>query len=87
MNLYTVFKLFNLVDFQATGLVARELDVVLEGIGEKKILITNSNYVSILYDGVFLPINLNNKNPFEFGSRAVFLDPNNDVWLGLLNAT
>lgn len=77
------FLLFNKAEFLATGLVSRLLTVTLEGIGEKQILITKGNEVSITYEGVFLPINFTLKNPFVADERAVFEDDNGDVWLGV----
>jgi hypothetical protein len=80
---YDVYKLINLDAFNALGLVSRKLTVLMTGKGLKDILITKGNMVSVYFDGVFLSLNLNDKNPFEFEDMAVFLDPNNDIWLGL----
>lgn len=80
------FRLFNLTDFENLGLVSAQFDVILEGIGQKTVLVTKGNVTSVLYEDVFLSINLNNTNPFRVGERAVFLDPNNDVWIGVFSA-
>jgi|AVFP01.1.fsa_nt_gi hypothetical protein len=85
MNTYTWFKIFNKTEFEATGLVSRSYRVFLNGVGERTILSTKGNYLSVLFDEVFLPINLNSNNPFEMDERAVYLDANNDVWVGILN--
>lgn len=85
MTLFDAYKIFNLAEFEATGLVSRTVSAFLEGIGQRDILITKGNAVSILYEGVFLSLNLGNDNPFEFDGHAVFLDPNGDVWLGIAN--
>jgi len=85
MNTYTWFKIFNKTDFEALGLVSRSYTVFLQGVGQRTIVATKGNYLSVLFDDIFLPINLNTNNPFEMDSRAVYLDANNDVWVGVLN--
>ncbi len=78
------FKIFNLTEFTALDLTSKNYNLVLEGIGEKNILVTKGNYTSMLYDDVFLPINLNDKNPFEFESLAVYvMETTQDVYLGV----
>jgi hypothetical protein len=81
--IYDWYKIFNLDEFIATGLRSRTYTLELEEIGQKDILVTRANLYSILYDGIFLPISLNDKNPFEFEGHAVYLDSNNDVFLGI----
>lgn len=76
------YKIFNLTDFMATNLVSRNYQVILGGIGLEDILITRGNLVSALFDGVLLSLDLNDKNPFYFEDRAIYLDNNNDVWVG-----
>ena len=80
---FTWFKIFNLTLFTATGLVSRKITLELEGLGAKDFLITKGNLTSILFDGVFLSINMNDQNPFIFEGFAVYLDDNDDVWLGI----
>lgn len=77
------YNLFKKQEFLDTGLVSKKLTVTLEGIGEKEILITKGNETSILYDGVFLPINFTDKNPFTKDGYAVWEDANGIVWLGV----
>lgn len=82
---YKWFKIFNLAVFEALGLVSKEYILNLSGIGQKSILVFKGNEVSIQYEGVTLPIQLNGKNPFEFDSHAVYLDTDtDDVYLGIL---
>lgn len=83
MILYDCYKIINLDDFEALDIPSRTLTLLLSGLGEKEVLITKGNLVSIVYDDVFLSLNLNDKNPFEFEDYAAFLDPNNDIWLGI----
>lgn len=56
-------------------------------VGQKDILITRSNEVSIVYEDVFLPVVFRGQNPYSFAGTdktyAVYLDDNNDVWLGI----
>ncbi len=83
MTLYTSYKIINLNDFEALNLPSRKITANFDGIGIMDILITKGNCVSLLFDGVFLSLNLNNKNPFEFEDYAAFLDPDDNIWLGI----
>jgi len=83
--IYNWYFIFNLVDFQNLGLVSRTYTVELQGIGIKDILVTQGEYVSMIYEGVMLPLNLTEKNPFEFEGMAVYIDANDDCFLGFLN--
>ena len=85
--MFNWFRIFNLTEFLSMDLTSYEITVVLAGIGEKKILITQGNLTSITYDGDMLPINLNDKNPYRYGERGVWLDENDDVWLGVFSAS
>jgi len=79
------YKIINKTEFEATGLVSRELEVILEGVGAKDVLVTVGNYFSITIDDVMLSINIgiDGVNPFVFEDRAVYLDSANDVWYGI----
>ncbi len=80
---YDAYKIINLDDFNDLELVSRKLSIVLGTLGLVDILVTKGNLVSLFYDGVFLSLNLNDKNPFEFEGKAIFIDPDNNIWLGL----
>lgn len=82
--IYDWYKVFNKTEFEGLGLVSKSYAFNLEGIGEKEILVTKGNYVSMLYDDVFLCLNMNLKNPFEFEGHAIYVDSNQDVYLGVL---
>lgn len=81
--IYDWYKIFNLTEFEALDLISKKYQVVLKDIGAKEILVTKAGLVSMIYDDVFLSINLNNRNPFTFEERAVYVDDNDDVWLGI----
>lgn len=80
---YTWFPIFNLEEFLALGLVSKTYTLTLEGIGQKDILVTHGELVGITYDGHFLTLSLNDKNPFEFEDHAVYVDEDDQVWLGI----
>ncbi len=82
------YKVINKPEFEATGLVSRELTIVLEGIGAKTVLVTVGNYFSLTVDDVMLSIGigLETANPFVFQERAIYLDDAGDVWYGVLAA-
>lgn len=77
------YRLFNLEDFEDQEVVSIEKTVFFEGVGEKNILITKGNEVSVLFDETFLTIGLNDANPFRYDERAIYLDELDDVWLGI----
>lgn len=77
------YKIVNKEEFEATGLVSRELDLVLPGIGLKTFLITVGNFFSLTVDDVMLSVGVTSDNPFMFQDRAIALDENGDVWWGI----
>lgn len=83
--IYDWYKIVNVSDFEELGLPSQEITLELEGLGEKTILVTKGNAVSILYEGIFLSANFNDKNPFEFEDHAIYVDSNDDLWLGIAN--
>lgn len=80
---YDWYKIINKNEFEATGLISRELNIILQGIGAKKVLVTNGAFLSITIDDVMLSINVIGKDTFTFQNRAVHLDPSGDVWYGV----
>ena len=83
----TWYKTFNLTAFQATGLVSRSQTFSLENVGDVDVMITIGNYSSVTFPDTtgapkILPINMSNKNPFVFEGYGVYLDANNDIWIG-----
>lgn len=81
--IFSWYKIINRTEYLATGLVSRVLSLLLEGIGLKNVMITYGNLVSLVYDDVMLPIGMSGENPFVFGGYAVYLDENQDIWLGV----
>lgn len=77
------YRIINKTEFEATGLVSRDLSIILEGVGAKACLVTVGNLFSITIDDVMLSIGVNEDNPFVFSDRAVYIDSNNDVWYGI----
>ncbi len=80
---YDWFKVFNMDEFEGLGLVSKEYEVVLEDYGLKSIYVFKGDFVSVLFDDVFLTVNLNDRSPFAIDQRAVFMDDNLDVWVGV----
>lgn len=83
MSKFTYFKTFNVDDFESKELVAFEYEYEFEGFGLKKVFATKGTRLNVMIDDVFLSIELNAKNPFKFEGRAVFISPNNDVYIGI----
>jgi hypothetical protein len=84
--IYDWYYIFNADAFSATGLVQRSYLLELDGIGKKEILVTKGNFTGITYEGVFLPLRLNEEmNPFEFEGFAIYIDDaTRNVFLGIV---
>lgn len=81
---FDFYKIVNKAEFEATGLKSREFTMILEGLGQKTVLVTRQMLFCLIYDGVILPVNLDGAdNPFEFGGYAAYIDDAGDVWLGV----
>jgi hypothetical protein len=81
---FNFYKIINKTEFEAESLKSREVTVILEGLGQKAVLVTRVMLFSLIYDGVILPVNLDGAaNPFEFGGYAAYIDDADDVWLGV----
>lgn len=77
------YKIINLTEFEALGVPLKVVELFLEEIGLTEILVTKGNFVSITFNDILLPINMNDENPFAFEDHAVWLDEFNDIWLGI----
>jgi hypothetical protein len=80
------FNIINKNDFLDLDLPSKELELNLTDIGVKTILVTSGVGVSLVYEGIQLMVGLNDRNPFSFEGHAVYLDSNNDIWLGIEDA-
>lgn len=81
--IYNWFKIFNKTEFDALDLVSKTYTFNLEGIGQKDVLVTKGLGYGITYQGVFLSLNLNDLNPFEFEGYAIYIDGDENVYLGI----
>ena len=80
---FTWFKIFNTDEFTALGIPSKTYTLNLEGVGQKDILVTYGVSFGMTYEGVFLSLNLNDQNPMIFEGLAIYVDANNDVFLGI----
>lgn len=83
MNTYNWYQIFNTDDFDEEGLISKEYDVNMVGVGIKSILVTKGFSYSIIYSDTLLTVDMGGNNPFEFGGYAIYQDADNNVWLGL----
>lgn len=81
--IFTWFKIFNLDEFLALGLVSKAYTFELEGVGVSEILVVHGNEVSMIFRDVMLPINFLDKNPFAMDGFACYAKDNGDVYLGI----
>jgi hypothetical protein len=81
------FLIFNLTTFIDADLTSRKIRAVLDGIGQKDILITYGNEVAMVYEDVILPVEFQGENPFirqgDDNHYAVYRDLENNIWLGI----
>ncbi len=81
---YDWYLIFNKTEFEALSLVSKVYTVNLESVGEKEVFVTKGVGIGILYEEVFLPLDLLDYNPFEFEGFAIFInDDTQDVYLGI----
>lgn len=80
---YSAYLICNKAEFEALELISKTYTVNLPELGQKDVLVTNGNLLALTFEGVFLGINLNSKNPFFKDGYAAFLDESNDVYLGI----
>lgn len=81
--IYDWYKIFNTAEFDALDVFSKTYFLNLEPIGLKEILVTKGNGVGILYEDVFLLLDLNQKNPFERDGFAIAISDTLDVYLGI----
>jgi hypothetical protein len=84
--IFNWYKIINKEEFESTGLVSREITVILQGVGAKTVLVTKGNVLSLTVDDVMLSTEITGENPFVFQERAVYLDVNKDLWYGVQTA-
>jgi hypothetical protein len=82
--IYDWYYIADLQEFIDTGLVSRQFDVQFP-FGTKNILLTSGKLISMLYDGIFISVGLNEKNPSSFEGIATYYDSDGFLWLGILN--
>ena len=80
---YNWFKVFNRTEFEALGLVSRTYTLNLQGVGQKEILVTKGATIGMVYDDIFLSLELGDNNPFEFEDHALYVDGLDDVYIGV----
>lgn len=80
---YFWYLIFNRSEFEALGLVSKTYSLELEAIGEVEVLVTKGNLISMLYEGIFLPVKINGLNPYEIDDHASFEDAEGNIYLGI----
>lgn len=81
--IYNWFNIINETEFLALDVPSKSVTVVLTGFGLKTIEVVKGVGTALVYDDVFLPVEMNEKNPFAVGTYATYIDDNDDIWLGI----
>lgn len=76
------YRIFNIPEFEAFGLVSKTYTFNMDVVGEKDILVTKGNLIGLTYDDVYLAVCLG-LNPLEMDDFAAYVDSNQDVYLGI----
>lgn len=80
------YRLFNLDEWEATGLVARTLQFELENRGPVTVEVFRGALTSLVYDGVMLPVGgIDGEQDLYVGiggQYASYVDEANEVYLG-----
>lgn len=76
------YKIFSLPEWLAENLVSRTLILELEDLGRVRFEITQGNTTAVRHDDTFLPVNFLERNPYVQDGKAIYLDANDDVWIG-----
>lgn len=77
------YRIFKISEFDALNLVSRTYVVELQDIGVREIFVSKGVGYNILYDGVFLCLKLNDKNPYVKDGYAIYRNPDGYVYLGI----
>ncbi len=81
--MYNWYFVINRAEFIASGLVSKEVESFLTGIGRKTFLVTNGNVVSVTIDEVMLTTEITGDNPFVFGGKALMINADDDIYYGV----
>lgn len=76
------FNVGSITEFLDSGLPSREIESILGEYGLKTILLTMGNEFGVLFDGVFLVPDLNDRNPFVIDDRAAYIS-DDDLYVGV----
>jgi hypothetical protein len=85
MSTYDWYQICNVTEFQEMELPSQEFELNLEGLGLKSILVTRGNAIGVVFQDIYLHANINDRNPYEFEDHAVYIDGDNNLWVGILN--
>lgn len=81
--MFTWYYIFNTDEFDALDIPSQSLTLILGDIGSQEVTIFKGNFYGIKFDDVLLCVNVNDRNPFQFEGYAIYLDDENNIWLGI----
>lgn len=81
--IYDWYRIFNADEFLDLDLVEKTYVVNLEGVGEVSVRACIGSGLAIVYDDVFLPLDLDLGNPVSMDGYAAYRKENGDVYLGI----
>ena len=81
---YDWYLIINRQDFIDMDIPIYTFQKILEGPGLKEISVVRGNKISIIYETILLTSFMNDNNPFYFEDHAIFVDVEEDIYLGIL---
>ncbi len=78
------FDVYNEATFLDEDLVSKSVTVDMGTRGDQTVVIFRGNFTSLLFDGVFLCADMNDRNPFHFADHLIYIDDDDEIWLGIV---
>lgn len=89
-NLFNWYLIFNRHEFEEFKIPSKMYSVILNGIGEKDILATRGNLLSIVYNSTMVSLDTGEDpqrpflGPFFMDNIGIYQNENSDIFLGVL---
>lgn len=82
--MYRWYQVFNRTELDAQNVPYLEKQVEFKQDGEQTVRLYKGQYYSLVVGDVFLPVNLNGRNPFVQPAEktAAYMDAAGNIWVG-----
>ena len=83
-ELFDWYKIISIEDFEKNGTPSMDISADTQERGRLDISVYKGVFYALVYDGVYLPVGLNGRNPFIKNGYAAYSD-GSYLWIGFLN--